>query len=200
MDLVTKKLSEIKPYQNNPRRNDDAVDAVAESIRQLGLDCRFSIIENKYLITETGDIYRLYRKGKLKIEKQKKRRHTNGYMRGVICGKDVYIHRLVAKAFCPNPNGYKEVNHIDGNKENNNAYNLEWCTRSQNNKHAYETGLRDYSELTEMAKMPKRKLTDDQAREIRNSDKSQRELSLIYNVGRTTISDIIKHKTYRDVI
>ena len=42
------------------------------------------------------------------------------------------IHRLVAQAFCENQMGYSEVNHIDENKENNRAENLEWCSRSYN--------------------------------------------------------------------
>lgn len=42
------------------------------------------------------------------------------------------VHRLVAKAFCENPNGYTEVNHIDENPRNNSADNLEWCTRHYN--------------------------------------------------------------------
>ena len=56
-----------------------------------------------------------------------------------------YIHRLVAECFVPNPNGYREVNHKDGNKRNNAAENLEWCTRSENVLHAYRTGLRHVS-------------------------------------------------------
>lgn len=46
------------------------------------------------------------------------------------------VHQLVASAFIPNPNGYREVNHIDGDPSNNRVDNLEWCTRSQNILHA----------------------------------------------------------------
>jgi len=52
------------------------------------------------------------------------------------------IHRLVALTFIPNPNNKKEVNHKDGNKTNNNIYNLEWATRSENLLHSYDIGLR----------------------------------------------------------
>lgn len=51
------------------------------------------------------------------------------------------IHRLVAIAFLPNPNNYPIINHIDGNKENNNISNLEWCSYSHNVNEAYRLGL-----------------------------------------------------------
>ncbi len=52
-----------------------------------------------------------------------------------------YIHRLIANAFLPNENNLEQINHIDGNKLNNNVFNLEWCSRSENMKHAIKVGL-----------------------------------------------------------
>ena len=70
----------------------------------------------------------------------------NGYRRihvshdGV--GYKFLVHRLIAEAFIPNPENKPCVNHIDGNKQNNCAENLEWCSHSENMKHAYKHNLR----------------------------------------------------------
>jgi len=53
----------------------------------------------------------------------------------------VSVHRLIANAFIPNPQNKPEVNHINGNKLDNNIENLEWVTRSENAQHAVDTGL-----------------------------------------------------------
>ena len=55
--------------------------------------------------------------------------------------KDFKIHRLVATAFIEPIPGKEFVNHLDGNKTNNDVSNLEWCNRSENMQHAYRTGL-----------------------------------------------------------
>lgn len=57
-------------------------------------------------------------------------------------GKSYCVHRLLAELFVPNPNGYEVVDHIDGDKGNCSLSNLEWCSSSENNRRAYETGLK----------------------------------------------------------
>lgn len=56
--------------------------------------------------------------------------------------KKQYIHRLIAEHFIENPNEKNQINHIDGNKHNNIVSNLQWCTGSENIKHAYRMGLK----------------------------------------------------------
>lgn len=69
----------------------------------------------------------------------------NGYFRVQLLnysgGKCFMVHRLVAEAFIPNPNNLPQVNHIDGNKQNNSVENLEWCTCSYNINEAFKMGL-----------------------------------------------------------
>ena len=68
--------------------------------------------------------------------------HKNGK------GKMLYVHRLVALAFIPNPYNKKQINHIDGNKANNHVSNLEWASASDNQLHSIAHGLRQPSPMT----------------------------------------------------
>ena len=76
------------------------------------------------------------------------RKHTGKTLKQVSDGKHNYlyvtltsltgsrkesVHRIVAFAFLPNPEGHNEINHIDEDKKNNAVWNLEWCSRSYNN-------------------------------------------------------------------
>lgn len=69
------------------------------------------------------------------------------------------VHRVVAKAFIPNPENKPMVNHIDGNKLNNHVTNLEWATCSENHKHAFNTGLRNANHLVERQRGEKSGIT-----------------------------------------
>lgn len=64
-----------------------------------------------------------------------------GLREGKLKQKQITVHRLVACAFLPNPDSKPCVNHIDGNKHNNQVDNLEWVSYSENSQHAYRTGL-----------------------------------------------------------
>lgn len=98
--------------------------------------------EQRYSITRQGEVINLANNTALTPIK-----NPNGYLKvGLADGKgghtQLSIHVLVAKHFLPNPYDHKQVNHIDGNKENNHMSNLEWVSASQNIQHALETGLR----------------------------------------------------------
>src|SRR5699024_7685661 len=72
---------------------------------------------------------------------------ANGYPKVSLSAKGErkkeYVHRLVAKSFVPNPLNLSLVNHIDGDKENPEATNLEWVTYSENSLHAFRIGIRE---------------------------------------------------------
>lgn len=67
--------------------------------------------------------------------------NTTGYKMVNLHKKPRLVHRLVAEAFIPNPQNLTVVNHLDGNKTNNRAENLEWTTPKGNTEHAIKTGL-----------------------------------------------------------
>ncbi len=88
--------------------------------------------EEFYEISSLGRIRNKITKNILKPSKSGKYRHIQ-LKYGI--NKNVLIHRLVAEAFIPNPFNFRCVNHIDENKENNSADNLEWCTYQYNCKY-----------------------------------------------------------------
>lgn len=99
--------------------------------------------EGKYEISNKGDVKSFYFKGRLRKQpKILKPGLSHGYWSVVLCfnrkRRTVFIHRLLAEHFIPNPLGYKVINHLDGNRGNNELTNLEWCTYRQNSQHCVD--------------------------------------------------------------
>lgn len=115
--------------------------------------------------------------------------------------KTFTVHRLVAKAFLPNPNNLEAVNHIDGNKVNNNVDNLEWVTNSQNAQHAFRTGLISPARGKDTLNG---RYTNDEIKEIRRlyneEHVSQYKLATMYGTTRAAIQQIVNRITYQHVI
>lgn len=92
-----------------------------------------------YLVSNTGRIRRVGSNKDHSVRNSKGYMVTDLYQEGK--RTTTRIHRLVAKEFVPNPDNKPEVNHIDGDKKNNNASNLEWVTTKENCRHAWDNGL-----------------------------------------------------------
>ena len=97
------------------------------------------------------------------------------------------IHRLVAKAFIPNPENKPYVNHLDGNRLNNKASNLEWCTAKENTHHAIENGLqRVKGEFQTNSKFTPKDILD--IRKMLDEGRTSRSIAEDYDVHESTIS------------
>ena len=103
--------------------------------------------EERYEISDSGEVRSWYYGiKKLEVPRMLKlKKDKYGYLVVSLHKKDIKkcytVHRLVAKAFIPNPESLPQINHVDGNKENNSVFNLEWCTSRDNMRHAFERGL-----------------------------------------------------------
>jgi len=94
----------------------------------------------KYVVSSDGDVANI--KNYIPIATSKNKRNHTTYLRVTLFlnGERHYkqVHRLVAEAFCTNPNGLPEVDHKDNNGLNNKSTNLEWVTRSQNIQRSFD--------------------------------------------------------------
>lgn len=116
-------------------------------------------------------------------------------LRGI--GKKL-VHRLVAEAFLPNPNGKEQVNHLDGNKSNNRVDNLEWATHQENMAHADRTGLRN----VRGSNHGNSKLSEDDIRVIRellSSGIRHAKIAVMFGVCRATISCVSRGTTWSHI-
>lgn len=142
------------------------------------------LVEDHYIAYPSGNIYNFH--GHL----MQGAVGRDGYKHVILNKKNKDQHRVIAEAFVPNENNLEQVNHINGIKTDNRIENLEWVTRSDNLKHAYELGL----------EKPRYKLSNEQIEYIRNNYKKKDNayggvaLAKKFNVDRSTIYDIVYHK------
>lgn len=119
--------------------------------------------------------------------------NAKGYLRVSISKKLIFVHRLVAEKYIPNPDNLPQVNHKDGNKLNNSVENLEWVSNQQNREHAVETGLHLSGEACSWSKLDWEKVDF-----IRTHlDISNDELGKMFNVSPHTINDVKLYKTWK---
>ena len=150
--------------------------------------------EGLYACTTHGDIWS-HRSDKFLSQSKNKR----GYLHVTFTkdGKryDYRVNRLVAMTFLDNPNNLPQVNHIDGNKLNNNVSNLEWCTNEYNMQHAVENNLRPNGESCFLSK-----LKEEDVKDILKSKFSTSSLAKKFNVNYSTIKSITNRFTWKHVI
>lgn len=120
-----------------------------------------------------------------------------------IC-KSFSVHRLVAEAFLPNPLNKPQVNHIDGVKTNNYVGNLEWATRFENMKHAYDNGLLSANEMLKGYKEnhPAQKVSDIQKLMIYTLVKNgfeTKEIAKVFNIHLAYVADIYNQLTGQEL-
>ena len=107
------------------------------------------------------------------------------------------VHRLVAEAFIPNFENKPQINHIDGDKENNRVDNLEWVTCKENINHAFDVlGHTVKKGINQGEKCGRSKLTRDQILEVRSSKLSGRKLAPLYGVSAFHINRIKNGTTW----
>lgn len=153
--------------------------------------------EGLYEIDTNGQVYSIVqnqhrRKGLIKAyDNGRGYLKVNLYDQQGQCKKK-YVHRIVAEAFIPNPNGFKEVNHIDCNKHNCCISNLEWCDRKMNLAHSYANGKKRTCENHGSAKLNWKAVND-----IRSKELSQKEYAEKYHVAQSTISAIQQNRLWK---
>lgn len=110
----------------------------------------------------------------------------------------VKIHRAVAQTFIPNPNNLPQVNHIDGDKENNYVNNLEWVTSQENIIHAYKNGLNQTGEKSVSSKLTHGDIEYIRSNHIpKDKEFGSAALAKKYGVHPSTISKIVHNKNWK---
>lgn len=155
-------------------------------------------IKDLYTINDNGEIFSDI-SGKMKTRNKGNTEYQIiNFMTQEGKKKTYRVHRLVMMAFKPIEDmDNLEVNHIDGDKKNNALSNLEWCSASENQKHAFQTGLQQprKGEKSNFSKLTQADI--DKIFELRNLGWLQKDIANQIGCTRSNISYILNHKTWQ---
>lgn len=163
--------------------------------------------EDSHLISNLGKIKSLQRYVKAKggSKRQVKGRiikqciDSVGYFAAKINNKTIRIHRILGETFLENPTNLPCINHINGIKTDNSLQNLEWCSYSENNKHAYDIKLK-HANPTLGEKNHLSKLSELDVISIKNrlrQKEKQVDIAKIYNITQAAVSLIKINKNWK---
>lgn len=119
---------------------------------------KWKSIFDYYLVSNLGRIYSLKRKFFLRGYMGNLGYLYVGITNSQLNNKRMFLHRVIAMAFIPNPHNKRTVNHIDGNKLNNYVTNLEWATYKEQSDHAKKLKLNNYQGLKDANEKRKKKI------------------------------------------
>lgn len=182
--------------------------ALTKKVNELD---KIEVYEGRYAVTRDGRIWSYPKGQNNKQGKWLSIDYSRNYP--TVClldsegnKKRYTVHTLVANAYCDKPEGNVQVNHINGDKTDNSASNLEWVTASENRKHAWSTGLQTATEAhiesARKAGKSRRMFTEEQVRNIRKlytMEFTQRVIAEMFDTSQAVIQYITSGKTYSEV-
>jgi len=174
--------------------------------------------EGRYAITDDGRVWSYPKQSRNNLKgKWLKISYSGRYPKVGLFDADLKcthknVHRLIAEAFIENPKNLPEVNHINGDKTDYRIENLEWVSKSQNQKHKWENGLavvtdemrRSAAKNIKIANTKRRRFIHAEVKTIRamvgSGNFSANQTAKCFNVSNGTINDIVHRKSYKEVV
>lgn len=192
-DLTRDEKKAIRQSEKHARWRSENLLALLKELSSQG-DLA-ATIGDRYVVTSSGKVFGANGKGCKQLKPGTK---PGGYKFVGMRVKEKFtykmVHRLVAEAFIPNPENKPQVNHIDGNKENNRAENLEWVTPKENQAHAGKYGL-----LSHGSSHWRAKITEDDVMAIRSAEGTCQEVGDTFGLCKQSVSNIRRRKGWKHV-
>lgn len=203
---VTAVYCATKGFASIPDEFEQVFSSFESEVEFAGDKFRLSeMLQGNAYVSSTGTVIKICSKVKrlpkvLKTSVDRNGYETLNYATGGDSRKYHGVHRLVADAFLPRVEGKDYVNHKDGCKTNNSVENLEWCTKSENTRHAFATGLKKPARGEKHGMV---KLTEAQVAEIRaalDSGETGVAIAKRFGISTTNVSSIKRNTIWSKTV